>query len=756
MVEPMIAIQSFSSPKNQRVTMHAFLSMLLCVVAMVPAIRAEDELDDPTPKVAPKNQEEELPVAVLTEELFKQIAASKPDQVWEPAARLIRLARLNGDAVIDRLTKEMASPDQKVQMVCARALCQIDHTEAAGAVLVRLAQSAKDLQIRRLSANAIGLTTSLYGDDTTATALSAALKLETDELTKISLARSLWRIASKNEGHDELLKMLNNSASKEVKDEAAVVLAENGFLHLTEVRVRLLNLYSEPTQQGERAFNLLRHYEEDSTKSKDSKLVQGEQLVREILRTIKNAYPDESKWNLDKLFEDAAKGMVNGLDPFSQYMDREEVKATQEMLQQDYGGIGAYVGMRNGQFIITSPIYGSPADRAGLRALDVIQEVDGEKTGDMVDKGGINGVIAKLKGAPKTNVRLKYYRRGFLKPVEVSIMRERIKVESVLHTMLPGGIGYVRLTRFGERSTEEMENALAILKKENAKAIVFDLRDNPGGLLRVGVEIADKFLKGNKLIVYSEGNIDFAPRKDYFSTGGDDDEAVPMVCLVGPGSASASEIVAGALQDHKRATLIGEKTFGKGSVQQIMPIKATERQTQLRLTIAKYYLPSGRCIHEKGVDVDVEVKPSELHGWTVEKLVELRRQNVFEDYVRNTWDANKEKYMKLAICDESNCDNWPGFNEFYKGLNTKLEPNDVRAELRNNVRRRVQDELKKELVVDLEDDDVLQRGVLEALNKLNVDPGTIAEYKTLPEKFKKKDLEHQEGAMLPEEPKKTN
>jgi carboxyl-terminal processing protease len=731
--------------------------VFFCGVAALPGLRAEEtEPGEGITKPAPKTAEEELPVAVLTEELFKQIGAAKPDQVWEPAARLIRLARLNGDVVIDRLNRDLHSKDPKLQLVCARALCQIDQTEEAGKVLVKLAQSAKDVEIRRLAANAIGLTTSLYGDDFTATALSAALKTETDDLTKISLARSLWRIASRNEGHDELLKMLANSSDKAVKDEAAVVLAENGFLHLTDVRVRLLNLYSEPTPQGERAFNLLRHYEEDSTKSKDSKLVQGEQLVREILRTIKNAYPDESKWNLDKLFEDAAKGMVNGLDPFSQYMDRDEVKATQEMLQQDYGGIGAYVGLRNGQFIITSPIYGSPADKAGLRALDVIQEVDGEKTGEMVDKGGINGVISKLKGAPGTPVRLKYFRRGFLKPVEVTIVRDRIKVESVFHIMLPGEIGYVRLTRFGERSSEEMETALQALKTGGAKAIVFDLRDNPGGLLRAGVEIADKFLKGNKLIVYSEGNADFAPRKDYYSTGGDDDEALPVVCLVGAGSASASEIVAGALQDHKRATLIGEKTFGKGSVQQIMPIKATDRQTQLRLTIAKYYLPSGRCIHEKGVEVDVEVKPSELHGWTVEKLVELRRQNVFEDYVRNTWDQHKESYMKLAICDDNKCENWPGFEAFYKGLQTKLEPNDIRGELRSYVRRRVQDETKKELVVDLEEDDVLQRGVLEALNKLNVDPGTIAEYKTLPEKFKKKDLEHQEGAMLPEGPKKTN
>jgi hypothetical protein len=211
------------------------------------------------------------------------------------------------------------------------------------------------------------------------------------------------------------------------------------------------------------------------------------------------------------------------------------------------------------------------------------------------------------------------------------------------------------------------------------------------------------------------------------------------VVLVGVGSASASEIVAGALQDHKRATLVGEKTFGKGSVQQLIPLRATDRQTQLRLTIAKYYLPSGRCIHEKGVDVDVEAKQPDVYGWVAEAITELRKQSVFEDYARNTWEANKDLYARLAVNDDGTCENWPGFEDFYKRLNTRVERNDVRAELRVAVRRRVQDEQKKEMVYDLEEDVVLQRGILEALKKLNTEPETIAEYRTLPAKFKKKD-----------------
>ena len=703
-----------------------------------------------------KDPDEELGLPALVDELVKQIGREKPDAIWDAVNRLARLGRKHGAAVTDRLERELASPNAKVQLAAARALCQVNNIERAAPVLTKLAEKGESADIRRLAVNAIGLTTPLYGEERTTKALLRALKNETDDLTRISIARSLWRVASRSDGRDELLRIMSQTPDKAVKDEAALVLAENGFLHLAEVRLRLLNLYTEPTAQGERAFNLLRHFEDENGRGRDSKLVQGEQLMREVLRAVKNAYPDESKYDLDKLFEDAAKGLVGGLDPFSQYMDRDEVKATQEILQQDYGGIGAYVGTRNNAFVITSPIYGAPADRAGLRALDVIQEVDGMKTHELLEKGGLNGVIARLKGQPGTMVRVKYYRRGFVKPVEVTIAREKIRVETVFSTMLPGDIAYIRLTRFGEHSSEEMQKALdSLVKQQKARGLVLDMRDNPGGLLRAGVEISDKFLQADRLIVYSEGNKDFAPRKDYFATGGPEDEAYPMVALVGAGSASASEIVAGALQDHKRAVLVGEKTFGKGSVQQIMPIRATDRQTQLRLTVAKYYLPSGRCIHEKGVEADVEAREPETQSWAIEKIIELRRQALFEDHVRNTWDQHKDLYAKLALCDENKCECWPGFDELYKSLHTRLEPNDIRVELRSAARRRLQDELKRELVVDLEEDDVLQRGVFELLKKLNVDPQTFVEYKTLPDKFRKKDDAVQEGAMLPDSPKAT-
>ena len=705
-----------------------------------------------------KAQDEELPVGALTDHLFKQIQTQNANECWQSVSRLVRLGRSNGALVTDRLEKELQSTDFKVRLASARALCQLGMTDRAVGVLNALVASGETPEARRLAANAIGLTTTLYGDQSTRDALAAALTAEKDELTRISIARSLWRIDSSSEGKDALLDILERSEDKSAKDEAALVLAENGFMKIAGVRLRLLNLYTEPTPSGERAFNILRHAEEDTARSTDAKTGQGEQLMRELLRTIRTAYPDDTRIDVDKLFEDAAKGMVAGLDPFSQYMDREEVKATQEMLQQDYGGIGAYVVLRNSSFVVVSPIYGSPADKAGLRAMDIIQEVDGVKANELMDKGGMNTVIARLKGAPGTPVRVKYWRRGFLKPIEITIIRETIRVDSVTSTMLPGQIGYIKLTRFGEHSADEVQAALdRLFKEEKARGLVFDLRDNPGGLLRAGVDIADKFLTADKLIVYSEGNKEFAPRKPYMSTGTTEDESFPMVVLVGGGSASASEIVAGALQDHKRALLIGERTFGKGSVQQIMPVKATDRQTQLRLTIAKYYLPSGRCIHEKGIDPDVDVKQPDVAGWAIENILELRKQSVFEDYIRSNWNDHKEEMTKLAFNDDKDPSRWPGFDDFYKTLRTKLEPNDIRNEIRMAARRRVQDEQKHEIVTDFEEDDVLERGTFEVVKQLKLDPALIADYKGLPDKFKekKKDDAAQQGAMLPDSGPKT-
>ncbi len=704
---------------------------LLLIVTLAPCgftLEAPTITEKPQPAAAPS-----------VDQLFDSLQSAALTHIWEPVGRLVGLARTDGGAIATRFEETLgASKDAKVRLACARALCQVNRAEKAAAALADLVEHAESAEIRRATASAITLSVQLHGNQTVLNALAAALKAEKDDACRIVLARSHMRITKANDGRDALKELLQKSTDPDIRDEAALVLAENGGLSLPEVRARVLALFTEPTERGERALNLLKRAESAAkAPSNDPALAKGIDLIKELTTTIRAAYADETKIDYDKLFQNAAKGMVKGLDPFSQYLEPTELKNLQESLHQEYAGIGAYVGLRDNAFIITSPIFKSPAYEAGLRALDVILEIDGQKVSALLDKGGLNAVIDKLKGKAGSEVKLKYRRRGFGKPVDITIVRQEIKVESVFATMFPGDIAYIRLTKFGESSTKEMRDAVAeYVKKQNAKGLVFDLRDNGGGLLKAGVDIADLFLAGKKLVVYSEGRKEFSPRRDFFSTGGPEDEAVPMVTLVNGGTASASEIVSGALQDHKRALLVGEKTFGKGSVQQILNVNATNNETRLRLTIAKYFLPSGRSIHEKGIDPEIVQKQREPNGWVLETLADLRRKNVFEDFVRKSWDANKELYMKLAQFDNRDCSAWPGFDEFYAGLHTTAPKDDIRVELRYVARHLAQEYRKSEFAADLEEDLILQRGVYEVLKKANIDPATHPEYKAFPETFK--------------------
>ncbi len=703
-----------------------------------------------TSEAAP--QERQPSASALTHSILENVKSTPVEEVWSHVSRLIRLGREFGSTVTVPLAKVLNDDDEKMKLVAARTLCQLDALESSAPVLRELLLTAKDAAIRRLAANTIGLIPRLYDDTQTPPALQSALEQEKDAPTRISIARTLWRIGLRTDGKQALVELMRQAEASAVRNEAALVLADFGMLVpmntwegdaddevKQEVYTHILNLSLEPTAQGERAFNLYRHLERRPLEN-DEKVAHGMRLLREILFQIQTAYPDQQKIDMDRLSERAGKGMVEALDPFSQYMDRQEVCETRDMLRQDYGGIGAYVALQDRTFQLISPIYSSPAYDAGLRAMDTILQVNGEDTERMIDQGGMARMIARLKGSPGTDVSITFTRRGFLKPVEVIITRAIIGVDSVLYEVLPGNIGYTRIRRFGERTPEELERAINQMRqKHDVRGLVLDLRDNPGGLLRGGVEVADRFLAANKLITYSMGRPTSAPRRDYFSTGDASDESFPLVVLINQGSASASEIVAGALKDHKRANLIGERTYGKGSVQQIIPVQATHNETQLRLTIAKYYLPSGSCIHGTGIAPDIESSPKPQDDWVLRQLQKIRRGYVIEDYVRKFWSEQQALLIKIAEDgDHDRTDVYPGFQQLRALLEAyKLDEDVIRAEVRRVIRRLAQDHRGREYGCDLQSDETLQRGVFDLLVKLQIDPSGVVQYEGYPKKFQK-------------------
>ncbi len=319
-----------------------------------------------------------------------------------------------------------------------------------------------------------------------------------------------------------------------------------------------------------------------------------------------------------KLITEAINGMLSGLDPHSAYLDAESFKELQVGTQGEFGGLGIEVGMEDGLVKVISPIEDTPAFKAGIQSGDLIIKLD-----DTLVKGlTLNDAVKRMRGKPGSSIRLTVVRKSEPKPFQVTIVRAVIKVQSVKSKLIEPGYGFVRITQFQEHTGENLATALENLRKQNKaplQGLVLDLRNNPGGLLTAAVGVSAAFLPKDTLVVYTEGRTDDARMRllanpEYYLRGSKQDylqdlsgefAAVPMVVLVNGGSASASEIVAGALQDHKRAVIMGTQTFGKGSVQTILPLG---NNTAIKLTTARYYTPSGRSIQAKGIEPDIVVE----------------------------------------------------------------------------------------------------------------------------------------------------
>jgi len=317
----------------------------------------------------------------------------------------------------------------------------------------------------------------------------------------------------------------------------------------------------------------------------------------EVFAKIKNDYvePVDDR----KLLEEAIRGMLAGLDPHSAYLDKDSYDELQEGTTGEFGGLGIEIGTEEGFIKVIAPIDDTPAQKAGIKAGDLIIKLD-----DTPVKGiSLNDAVKRMRGKPGTTIKLTILRNGEEKPLEFTLTRAVIQMASVRIKTLEPGYGYVRVSTFQANTGPDLRKELDKLKQENnnLKGIVLDLRNNPGGVLNAAVEVADMFLdKG--LIVYTEGRVKDSQLKFNAKPGDNIDDKVPMVLLVNGGSASASEIVAGALQDHKRAVVMGQKTFGKGSVQTILPMS---NGTAIKLTTARYFTPSGRSIQASGIVPDI-------------------------------------------------------------------------------------------------------------------------------------------------------
>jgi carboxyl-terminal processing protease len=335
-------------------------------------------------------------------------------------------------------------------------------------------------------------------------------------------------------------------------------------------------------------------------------------LFGDVFERVRSDYvekPDDGK-----LIESAINGMLAGLDPHSSYMDAKSFRDMQVQTRGEFGGLGIEVTMEDGLIKVVAPIDETPAAKAGVMANDIITQLDGEPVQGLT----LNQAVEKMRGPVNTKIKLTIMRKGQDKPVEVSITRDVIRVRSVRSRMEGEDIGYIRVTQFNEQTTEGLKKAINDLSGQSGEKLrgyIVDLRNNPGGLLDQAISVSDTFLDKGEIVSTRGRNAEETQR--FNAHAGDLSKGKPLIVLINGGSASASEIVAGALQDHRRATVIGTRSFGKGSVQTIIPLGASNGA--LRLTTARYFTPSGRSIQAKGISPDIEVLqdvPDELKART--------------------------------------------------------------------------------------------------------------------------------------------
>ncbi|MCH8474807.1 MAG: S41 family peptidase [Opitutales bacterium] len=358
----------------------------------------------------------------------------------------------------------------------------------------------------------------------------------------------------------------------------------------------------------------------------------------QVLRLIRENYVDPEEVGYEKMVEEALKHLLRSLDSHSDYLSRDRFSDLQSETQQQFGGVGIQIEARDGAILVIAPIAGTPADEAGVLAGDRIVEVDGEDT----RTANLRQIVDLLRGEPGSEVEMTVYRQGTEERLSFILERAIIQVDSVFDAeILEQNVGYVRLTQFGDRTKDELQEALeGLLEKEELRGLILDLRNNPGGLLTAAVDVSDLFFDRNELIVFTQGR-DPEKRQNLRSRRGRSIPEMPIVVLLNGGSASASEIVAGALRDSGKGFIVGETSFGKGSVQSILPLRSGDA---LRLTTSLYYTPAGVSIHEKGIIPDIEV----VHS--VEEESKLRLQRNRRDLLENP-EEFVERYDFEPISD---------------------------------------------------------------------------------------------------------
>lgn len=734
-------------------------------------------------------------LARALDERIARASSAETDELWTWALSLRDVAGLDGEEELDRLLDARLgnAPSPQATLLIAASRVQgedLDRRALASALQPLLESDDDALAVAAAEILANKTFRSLdrdRRDDLVEALLTVAHDGARTPARRLAAARAAHLLgdgAQMRSARDEMLAFLS-SRDAEIRGQGALALASIGDEITGRLEQELRRISLLPGEDGELARAYVKQEERIRLHERKFKnletLYEGKALdgdlkrISAVRRMIHEYHLDGNKFTDEELTDAALAGMLRVLDNHSSYMDPQTYGKFSQDLEAEYGGIGAYVGEDpvDGLFTITKPIYSGPAYKAGLGTDDKIVRIDDWSTvGEPVDD-----IIKRLKGKPGTTVRLYVWHRGMdagliERPTEelaVEVTRQQIAIPAVQLQVLPGDIALVELTTFSRVASQTLRLALEQLKQAGMKGLVLDLRYNSGGLLDEARDVADLFLPKGKLVVTTESRRQ-APEEFHTLHGPAIPTDMPVVVLVNRFTASAAEIVSGALQDHERAEVLGERTYGKGSVQQLMLVDGMRDDLfrdenenrrfdnwetltrdydndgefdfgpRVKMTVARYVLPSGRSIHrefdadknilqEGGIEPDQKVEAERIEGWRLEEQRRIFSERLTREYVEERWQEHRALFMELAETDRRDASIYPDFEEFYAGLDTVLPKDDVRSLIRREVRRRVQDEIGREFPFgDFQEDVVVQAGIREILEKLGIDVSEIEAY----------------------------
>ncbi|MEZ6013728.1 MAG: S41 family peptidase [Planctomycetota bacterium] len=778
------ALLAFSAP-----------SPALCPITSLPGLLAGPS----AAPVAAAPQGDEAAQIVAERALAARSLA--PDAIWREAERTVGLVGDDLGAAFDAaldaaLRAAPADPRERLFLASARLLGDDADAELIGRAMLPVIASADEAlataAAELLSRAGLEVAAPDVREEVAAKLLERARDGKSAPTLRAAAALAVYEfgLAAQSDQARRTLKEFLESQDPELRKLGAFGFAARGVIREVDgVEEELEHIASLPGVDGRLAdaylhqLRIRRQKDTEISRARDreretraSKVPADLARLDKLIDLVQEAHLEGDKVTRDQLLEAAMQGLLQSLDQHSSYFSPDAYKKFEQDLEAEYGGIGAYVGEdpQDGLFTITRPIYSGPAYKAGLSTDDKIVRIDDWPTiGKPTDE-----IIKRLKGRPNTNVTLYVWRNGMdaqlidrpTDEMKVVVERALIDIPAVQYQLLPAGIALVELNTFSRHAAEEVSAAVKAMQREGeVRALVLDLRNNTGGLLTQARDVGSLFLERGKPIVRTQSRV---LEQRTFSSDGRMliPLEMPMAVLVNRFSASASEIVSGALQDHGRATLIGQRTFGKGSVQNLVPMTGErddefvdENQNgrfdnwerirrdwnnngqfdfapRVKLTIERYLLPTGRSIHREldaegnitspgGIAPDHEVELRKYEGWKLVEMRKLQDTRALRNWVIERWATMRPEFEAIAVSDSDDSSKYPGFDDLYASLDTALTPDEVRMLLRLEVRRKVQDARGAAFPSgDFQEDLQLQAAIADLMKQLGSDVSSVPAY----------------------------